>query len=89
MGFKPGNTEGLKANHHQPKLFRDALLASLKRASAQGVEAIDGKVPQGHGGAEDLPAIHTRTEVVYTIVDPANSDSGSPGIPTIIKTGEV
>ncbi len=121
MAFEPGNKIGALANHRTPKLFRDALMVAIKRANAEGVEAIqvladglvakaiadrdvqaiqmiadriDGKVPQGHGGTEDLPAIHTRTEVVYTIVDPAPSDtadtdSGSPGIPTIIKTGEV
>ncbi len=107
MGFEPGNKAGTLANHRTPKLFRDALMVSLKRASADGVEAIqkvadelvlaaivdrnvqaireigdriDGKVATPVGGTEDLPAIATKTEVVYTIVDPANSNSCAAGI---------
>jgi hypothetical protein len=32
MPFQPGNQHGKTANHARPKLFRDALLAELKRA---------------------------------------------------------
>lgn len=95
MAFQLGNTESQKANHRQPKLFRDALLVELKQAdgdverlqkvarrlveNAVGGETaaireiadrIDGKVPQAHGGDDDMPAIRTVNEVIYTIVDP-------------------
>ncbi len=40
MAFEIGNKAGALANHRTPKLFRDALMIALKRAAADGVEAI-------------------------------------------------
>ncbi len=40
MAFEPGNKAGALANHRTPKLFRDALMVAIKRANAEGVEAI-------------------------------------------------
>ncbi len=88
MPFAPGQSGNPGGRSKSEKLFRAALVVALKRADAQGVEAmqrladrmvedglsgntqaqalimdrIDGKVPQGHGGAEDLPDIKQRIE---------------------------
>lgn len=40
MGFQPGNQHGKVANHKRPKLFTNALLASLKKVDEKDVEAI-------------------------------------------------
>ncbi len=116
MTFAPGQSGNPGGKTKSQKMFRDALVVALKRASADGVEAIqkvadelvaaaiadrnvqaireigdriDGKVPQAIGGAEDLPAIATKTEVVYTIVDPANSNLSAAGVPTATEPSTV
>ncbi len=116
MTFAPGQSGNPGGKSKSQKMFRDALVVALKRASADGVEAIqevadglvskaiadrdvqaireiadriDGKVPQGVGGSEDLPAIATKTEVVYTIVDPANPNLSAAGVSSVADTGPI
>lgn len=43
-------------------------------------DRLDGKVPQGHGGDDDLPAIRVRQTIERVIVDP-KPDTDSEGIP--------
>lgn len=54
MPFEAGNQLSKKANHRQPKIWRDALLVSLKKANEEGVEAIqrlaDKTVAEGLAG---------------------------------------
>ncbi len=116
MGFKPGQSGNPAGTSRTQKIFRDALMVAVKRANAEGVEAIqeladglvakaiadrdvqaikeiadriDGKVPTPVGGTGELPPIASKTEVVYTIVDPANSDSSAAGVPSATEPGEV
>ena len=59
MAFEPGNTASKSADHKRPKIFTNAILASLKKTDSNDVEAIqriaDKLVALAESG--DVPAI--------------------------------
>lgn len=68
----------------------DKLLAKVAEGDVAAIkefgDRVDGKVPQGLGGTDELPPVHI-TEIVRKIVEPDDSDGG--GVPPAAAAGPV
>lgn len=74
VAAKRVNEDGIEALQRAADATMAAAMAGDIQAFREIADRIDGKVPQGHGGDADLPAISVINEIRRTFVDPRPAD---------------